>query len=120
MHPMQDDQSAELVQSYATLAFRLQNLLPARSHEIRGQLDSALFATHVRAQLVPPELNAAVDFTWHMLRRVGTAAMDCSFEQAYASIMRAPVDQRILLFLRHAHEQLDVIQHSRNQPSVTE
>ena len=44
MHPMQDDQSAELVQSYATLAFRLQNLLPARSHEIRGQLDSALFA----------------------------------------------------------------------------
>lgn len=116
MHPTPDDPSAELlVQSYATLCCRLQNLLPSRSHDIRTQLDSAIFASHVRVQLVPPELDAAVDFTWHMLRMVGTAAMDCSFEQAYASIMHAPVDQRIRLFLRHAHEQLDVIQQSRSR-----
>ena len=108
MHATLNDQSAEqLVQSYALLAFRLQNLLPSRSHEIRGQLDSALFASHVRAQLVPPELNAAVDFTWHMLRM---ATMDCSFESSYARIMHAPMGQRTPLFLRHAHEQLDVIQ----------
>lgn len=104
-----------LVQSYATLACRLQNLLPSRSHDIRTQLDSAIFASHVRVQRVPPELNAAVDFTWHMLRMVGTAAMDCSFEQAYASIMHAPVEKRASLFLHHAHEQLDVIQQSRSQ-----
>lgn len=113
-HPTPDDPSAELlVQSYAKLAYRLQNLLPSRSHDIRTQLDSALFASHVQAQLVPPELDAAVDFTWHMLRVVGTASLDLSFEKAYASIMRAPVDQRVRLFLRHAHEQLDRIHQSR-------
>ncbi len=61
MHPTPDNQSTErLVQSYGTLAYRLQNLLPARSHD----MDAAIFASHMRAQLVqPPELTAAVDFT---------------------------------------------------------
>ena len=115
MHPTPDNQSAEqLVQLHAMLAHRLQNLLPARSHDIRDQLDSALFASHVRAQLVPPELDAAVDFTWHMLRMVGTAAMDLSFEKAYASIRNAPMERRTGLFLHHAHKQLDMIRQSRS------
>lgn len=109
-----------LVQSHATLVLRLQNLLPARSHDIRHQLDSAIFASHVRAQLVPPELKPAVDFTWHMLRMVGTAAMDRAFEEAYASIMSAPVDKRTSLFLRRAHEQLDMISRSRGRSDTDE
>ena len=119
MHPTPDNQSTErLVQSYGTLAYRLQNLLPARSHDIRNQLDAAIFASHMRAQLVqPPELTAAVDFTWHMLRMVGTAAMDLSFEKAYTSIMNAPVESRASVFLCHAHEQLDMIHRSRHRSS---
>ena len=110
-----DCDGVELVQSYAALAHRLQNLLPSRSHDIRAHLDAAVFAAHVQAHMVPPQLSAAVDFTWHMLRMVGTAAMDCSFEQAYASILRAPVASRPGLFLHHAHEQLDMIHQSRGR-----
>lgn len=112
-----DKQARELLaHSYADLVYRLQNLLPARSHDIRSHLDSNTFASNVQAQGVP-EVKSAVDFTWHMLRMIGTADMDSGFEEAYTTIMTAPAKRRIILFLRNAHEQLDMIKRNRRTTS---
>jgi hypothetical protein len=108
----QDKQAELLAHSYADLVYRLQNLLPARSHDIRSHLDSTIFASNVQAQGVP-DVKSAVDFTWHMLRMIGTADMDCGFEEAYTTIMTAPAERRIILFLRNAHAQLDMINRNR-------
>ena len=106
-----DKQAGELLtHSYADLVYRLQNLLPARSHDIRSHLDSTIFASNVQGV---PDVKPAVDFTWHMLRMIGTADMDCGFEEAYTTIMTAPAERRIILFLRNAHEQLDMINRNR-------
>ena len=112
-----DKQAGELLaHSHADLVYRLQNLLPARSHDIRSHLDSNIFSSNMRARVVP-ELKSAVDFTWHMLRMIGTADMDSGFEEAYTTIMTAPAERRIILFLRNAHEQLDMINRSRRTSS---
>ncbi len=104
-----------LVEHHYTLVERLQNLLPARSHNIRSHLDSTIFAVNLRTHVVlEREVKSAVDFTWGMLRMAGASNMDRSFEAAYASIMNTSGNERIRLFLNHAHKQLDMIQHTAN------
>ena len=116
-----DDQTVELlVQLHFTLVRRLQNLLPARSHDIRSHLDSTTFAMNLRAHCVPePDVKSAVDFTWHMLRIAGASDMDRVFEEAHASILNARGERRICVFLCCAHEQLDMIRHTRSRRDAT-